>query len=83
MKKLFIALFILAGSTALPAVAQDRAGPANTRQYQGQISPGEMTMTPEMWLYEQRRRDYLDPKLAVRRKAEFHADPCGESWRFI
>ena len=37
------------------------------------ISPGEVTPTPEMWFYEQNRREYLDPKLAVRRNAEYHA----------
>lgn len=31
-------------------------------------------MTPEMWLYLQELRRYDDPRLAVRRKAEFRAD---------
>ena len=35
------------------------------------VSPGELTPTPDMWYYEQARRDYLDPKLSIRRKAEF------------
>ncbi len=30
-------------------------------------------MTPEMWFYQQEIRRYDDPKLAVRRKAEFKA----------
>ena len=29
------------------------------------------TATPELWLYEQERQRYEDPKTAVRRKAEF------------
>lgn len=31
-------------------------------------------MTPEMWLYLQEQRRYDDPRMAVRRKAEFRAD---------
>lgn len=30
-------------------------------------------MTPEIWLYQQELRRYEDPRLAVRRKAEFRA----------
>lgn len=37
------------------------------------FSMGQMTPTPEMWFYEQARRDYLDPWVAVRSKAEFEA----------
>jgi hypothetical protein len=38
------------------------------------ISPGELKPTPEMWFYEQALRQYQDPKMAVRRAAEFRAD---------
>lgn len=38
---------------------------------QPMASPGDIT--PEMWFYEQYQREYQDPKLAVRRKAEFQA----------
>ncbi len=34
------------------------------------VSWGQLQPTAEMWLYEQQKADYLDPKLAVRRKAE-------------
>jgi len=34
------------------------------------VSQGQLTATPEMWLYEQEMRRYEDPKTAVRRKAE-------------
>lgn len=34
------------------------------------VSWGQLQPTAEMWLYEQTKTDYLDPKLAVRRKAE-------------
>jgi hypothetical protein len=38
------------------------------------FSPGELKPTPEMWFYEQYMRQYMDPKMAVRAKAEFKAD---------
>lgn len=34
------------------------------------VSWGQLQPTADMWLYEQTKADYLDPKLAVRRKAE-------------
>ena len=36
-------------------------------------SPGELKATPEMWFYDQAMRQYKDPKMAVRAKAEFQA----------
>jgi hypothetical protein len=38
------------------------------------VSSGEVKATPEMWFYEQQMKLYLDPKMAVRRAAEFRAD---------
>jgi hypothetical protein len=37
------------------------------------VSSGEVKATPEMWFYEQSMRQYKDPKMAVRAKAEFQA----------
>jgi hypothetical protein len=37
------------------------------------VSPGELKATPEMWFYDQAMRQYKDPKMAVRAKAEFQA----------
>jgi hypothetical protein len=37
------------------------------------ISTGELQPTTQMWFYEQELQRYNDPKLAVRRKAEFRA----------
>ena len=37
------------------------------------ISVGEVTPTPEMWFYQQHYRQYQDPKVAVRYKAEERA----------
>ena len=39
-----------------------------------EISLGQLTPTPEMWFYEQAMRRYRDPKVSVRRRAEFEAD---------
>jgi hypothetical protein len=38
------------------------------------ISPGELKATPEMWFYEQAMRQYKDPRMAVRARAEYRAD---------
>jgi hypothetical protein len=43
------------------------------KNYSIGLSPGELTPTAEMWFYEQARRDYMDPKMMVRRKAEFES----------
>ncbi len=37
------------------------------------VSPGEIKATPEMWFYDQAMRQYKDPKMAVRAKAEYRA----------
>ena len=61
-------LFVL---TTVPALAQ---GPfARQSASEGGTSPGEVRATPEMWFYEQYQREYLDPKMAVRRNAEQRA----------
>lgn len=71
MKTFSIACSVLFVLLTVPALAQNPA----TRQLSspGTISPGELTPTPEMWFYQQYRREYQDPKEAVRRKAEFRA----------
>lgn len=38
------------------------------------VSTGDLTPTPEMWFYQQQMQMYLDPKMAVRRAAEFRAE---------
>ena len=37
------------------------------------ISSGELKATPDMWFYEQALRQYQDPKMAVRAKAEIRS----------
>ena len=75
MRTLSIALFVLIGLSALPAFGQNAALNGNNNN-NGMVTPsvssaGSVTATPEMWFYEQQLREYLSPKLAVRRKAEF------------
>ncbi|MHC4398069.1 MAG: hypothetical protein ACYTG0_00140 [Planctomycetota bacterium] len=68
MKWLPIACFVGLLVAASPAVAAD-PGAADIR-FNGTISTGEVTPTPEMWFYQQQVSQYHDPKLAVRQKAE-------------
>lgn len=35
---------------------------------------GQLTPTPDMWFYDQAMRMYRDPKVSIRRHAEFTAD---------
>ncbi len=55
--------------------AQEPAKPA--RDIRHEFSPGVVPPTAEMWFYEQERNRHDDPKLAVRRKAEFKAAQRG------
>ena len=79
MRTLGIALFIVVLVSALPAVSQDKAAKSRctaTSLDSSQLTilpTGSVEITPEMWFYEQQLREYLNPKLAVRRKAEFRA----------
>ena len=38
------------------------------------VSAGDLKATPEMWFYEQALRQYNDPKMAVRAKADLRAE---------
>ena len=38
------------------------------------VSPSELKVTPEMRFYDQAMRQYKDPKMAVRARAEYRAD---------
>jgi hypothetical protein len=72
MKWLPITLWIVLLLAAAPAFAKKPAAVAPV--FGGTISPGELTPTPEMWFYEQYMRQYMDPQMAVRQRAEFRAD---------
>lgn len=73
MKSVLIAISAcLVLASAVSAQAQDSATSTSLELGSG-ISSGEMTATPEMWFYQQYKSDYMDPKVAVREKAEFRA----------
>ncbi len=69
MKRLLylLATGLLSGA---PLAAQE---PVPARDMRRDVSPGVVTPTQEMWFYEQERNRSDDPKMAVRRKAEFRA----------
>ncbi len=71
MKWLSIVAGISLVLTTLPAAGQDRPD-ARVALKLG-VSPGQVSPTPEMWFYEQYRNDYQDPKMAVRKNAEFRS----------
>lgn len=86
MRTLGIALFITIVASALPAVGQEKVGKPIPVAASGHsmtttqqppmctLPTGSMPITPEMWFYEQQLREYLNPKLAVRRNAEFRSN---------
>jgi hypothetical protein len=57
-----------------PAEARPAPAKASPGTDPSMFSSGELKPTPEMWFYEQALRQYQDPKMAVRRAAEFRAD---------
>jgi len=71
MRRLSIVIAILLVPAAVPALA-DRPLAQQLGSESG-ISPGELRTTPEMWFYQQYQREYQDPKMAVRRAAEYRA----------
>lgn len=76
MKRTLFALAagMLLSSAALAQNPTFRLAQREEERGEPEISLGELTPTPSMWLYLQQRRDHLDPMLAVRRKAEFQAE---------
>lgn len=72
MKRLAIlsALFLLLSATAARAEK-----PVTTSQnLDVVVSPSELKATPDMWYYEQAMRQYKDPKMVVRARAEAQAN---------
>ena len=72
MKSLCLSVFGVCLLTALPALAE--RPDASNRTYTATISAGELTSTPDMWFYEQYMQQYQDPKMAVRKRAEFESE---------
>jgi hypothetical protein len=72
MRRLVTALALPLLLTASIAYAQKPAAAGLSAD--STVSPGELKTTPEMWFYEQAMRQYKDPKVAVRAKAEYRAE---------
>ena len=57
---------------SLAASAQEPVA-ARPESRRDSTSVGDVSPTPEMWFYAQEQKRYEDPKLAVRRNAEYDA----------
>jgi hypothetical protein len=64
-------MFALAAWLVTIVTASGQEAGATAPKVNARISMSELKATPEMWFYEQELQRYNDPKLAVRRKAEF------------
>lgn len=73
MKGLPIGIGLVVALLVLPAAAQTPKSENATLRFSGNITPGEVAATPEMWFYQQYLSRHDDPKEAVRRKAEFRS----------
>jgi len=72
MNRLALGLAIVCGTWAVSAEGADpRTRQAEPVDEAAMVSPGHLTMTPEMWFYEQQLRQYNDPKLQARKRLEF------------
>lgn len=73
MRSLYVLCTLAVLIAPLSASAQQPA--ANRRSpFDQDMSLGQVAPTPDMWFYDQAMKMYRDPKVAVRRRAEFDAD---------
>lgn len=72
MKRAVTAVSVLFVLSAVPGWAQEISDSTPAASSEG-VSQGAPAPTAEMWLYQQYKSDYQDPKMAVRKKAEFRA----------
>ena len=68
MQRLLMTLSVL---TVLVAPAMAQTATSRTRATTAPVAEN-FSGSPEVWLYQQYQREYNDPKVAVRRNAEFH-----------
>lgn len=69
--RILVAVCLIVATSLASAQAQERG--KNPSPLDREISLGELQPTPEMWFYQQEIKRHDDPKLAVRRKAEYRA----------
>jgi hypothetical protein len=69
MKRLLMTLSVLAVFVVLATPVMAQRATSRTKKTTPVVE--NFSGTPEMWLYQQYQRDYNDPKVAVRRNAEF------------
>jgi len=74
----WIPLSLLLIGLARPCEAQDAPLDDAPRTTAAQTPPVTIARTPEMWIYEQERIRYDDPKTAIRRRAELRAAQRGD-----
>jgi hypothetical protein len=74
MNRTLLSLVVLSVVTSA-AWAQNpvRRGPEKDADPAKQTPWSRVPPTEAMWMYEQQKRDYLDPTLAIRRRAEYTA----------
>jgi hypothetical protein len=63
---------------AMLASRSQAQSPAQQNDLRRDVTTGQTGVTPEMWLYQQERSRYENPKEAVRRKAETRAAQRGD-----
>ena len=69
MRWLLLSLLVVFVLVAVPAMAQEPA--TNEIRVGGVgVTAGEVTPTSEMWFYQEQLRQYMDPKMSLRRIAE-------------
>jgi hypothetical protein len=71
MKRVLATVFV--ASLLIPAVAMAQKPKSSHGGLDEEISIGEIPPTQEMWFYQQELTRQQDPKLAIRRRAEFRA----------
>lgn len=71
LKQSLFALIVVALAVTASQAQNPRVKSVRHENMDSQLSLGQLTPTPSMWFYQQEREQYMDPNLAVRRKAEF------------
>jgi hypothetical protein len=71
MKRGLLALLFVALSAGVASAQNPRLRTEPQPAAPDQMSLGQLTPTPSMWFYQQDMENFMDPKMALRRRAEF------------